>query len=86
MKIKVLIGCGLLILLLLYSVVSIYPDWWKLPSQPVEYWPHIDAVIDGHAPHCRGIVILGLDQPVQQLAQGFKDSCRSKWVKGFLVL
>ena len=27
MKLKLLIGCGLLILLLLFSLVSIYPDW-----------------------------------------------------------
>jgi len=27
MKIKLLIGCGLLILLLFFSIVSIYPDW-----------------------------------------------------------
>jgi 5-dehydro-2-deoxygluconokinase len=65
--------------------LSIYPDWWKLPSQPSQYWPPIDEVIDRHAPHCRGIVILGLDQPVRQLAQGFQDSCRAKWVKGFAV-
>lgn len=65
--------------------LSVYPDWWKLPSQPKEYWPKIDAVIDRFAPHCRGIVILGLDQPVEQLAQGFRDSCQSKWVKGFAI-
>lgn len=65
--------------------LSVYPDWWKLPSQPASYWPAIDGVIDRYAPHCRGIVILGLDQPVKQLAQGFSDSSHSKWVKGFAV-
>lgn len=65
--------------------LSVYPDWWKLPSQPAGYWPHIDKVIDRYDPHCRGIVILGLEQPVPQLAQGFKDSCCSKWVKGFAI-
>ncbi len=40
MKTKVLIGCGLLVLLLLFSVVSIYPDWlWfgNLGFSPV-FW------------------------------------------------
>ncbi len=65
--------------------LSVYPDWWKLPSQPAHCWPEIDTVIDNHAPHCRGIVILGLDQPVEQLARGFKDSCSSRWVRGFAI-
>jgi len=40
MKIKVLIGCGVLVLLLLFSVISIYPDWlWfkNLDFSPV-FW------------------------------------------------
>jgi 5-dehydro-2-deoxygluconokinase len=65
--------------------IGVFPDWWKLPSQPAENWSFIDAVIDQYAPHCRGIVILGLDQPVAQIAQGFKDSTRSRWVNGFAI-
>jgi 5-dehydro-2-deoxygluconokinase len=65
--------------------LGVFPDWWKLPSQPTKNWPLIDGVIDQRAPHCRGIVILGLDQPVAQIAQGFKDSARSRWVKGFAI-
>ncbi|MFV0438832.1 MAG: 5-dehydro-2-deoxygluconokinase [Desulfopila sp.] len=65
--------------------LAVYPDWWKLPSQPASYWPAIDRVIDRYAPHCRGIVILGLDQPIAQLAQGFREAGQSKWVKGFAI-
>ncbi|MBC8177797.1 MAG: UPF0182 family protein [Desulfobacteraceae bacterium] len=45
MKIKLLIGCGLLILLLLFSIVSIYPDWlWfkNLGFSPV-FWTMLSA-------------------------------------------
>ena len=45
MKIKLLIGCGLLILLLLVSIVSIYPDWlWfkNLGFSPV-FWTMLSA-------------------------------------------
>ena len=45
MKLKLLIGCGLLILLLLFSIVSIYPDWlWfkNLGFSPV-FWTMLSA-------------------------------------------
>ena len=45
MKIKVLIGCGILVLLCLYSVISIYPDWlWfkNLGFSPV-FWTMLSA-------------------------------------------
>ena len=45
MKIKLLIGCGLLMLLLLFSIVSIYPDWlWfkNLGFSPV-FWTMLSA-------------------------------------------
>jgi len=45
MKIKLLIGCGLLILLLFFSIVSIYPDWlWfkSLGFSPV-FWTMMSA-------------------------------------------
>lgn len=45
MKIKLLIGCGLLILLLLFSIISIYPDWlWfkNLGFSPV-FWTMLSA-------------------------------------------
>jgi len=45
MKIKLLIGCGFLLLLLLFSIVSIYPDWlWfkNLGFSPV-FWTMLSA-------------------------------------------
>jgi len=45
MKIKLLIGCGILVLLSIYSVISIYPDWlWfkTLGFSPV-FWTMLSA-------------------------------------------
>src|SRR5690606_12319018 len=41
---------------------GIRPDWWKLESQPsAAAWANIDQVIEVRDPHCRGVVLLGLD-------------------------
>ncbi|MDQ1335388.1 MAG: uncharacterized protein QG552_2338 [Thermodesulfobacteriota bacterium] len=45
MKIKLLIGCGILLLLVLFSIISIYPDWlWfkNLGFSPV-FWTMLSA-------------------------------------------
>ncbi|MGL5740242.1 MAG: 2-deoxy-5-keto-D-gluconate 6-phosphate aldolase domain-containing protein, partial [Plesiomonas shigelloides] len=36
-------------------------------------------------PHCRGVVLLGLDAPESELAAGFAASAASTRVKGFAV-
>ncbi|MFX8696476.1 2-deoxy-5-keto-D-gluconate 6-phosphate aldolase domain-containing protein, partial [Acinetobacter baumannii] len=47
----------------LYAL-GIKPDWWKLEAQDdPAAWRHIGAVIEAHDPHCRGILLLGLEQP-----------------------
>jgi 5-dehydro-2-deoxygluconokinase len=68
----------------IYSL-GVHPEWWKLPSQSRAGWRNIDAVIDGNDRYCRGIVVLGLDAPVADLANGFKLSTASKHCKGFAV-
>lgn len=69
----------------LYAI-GIKPDWWKLEAQddPVA-WNRIGTVIEGHDPHCRGILLLGLEQPAEQLAAGFAAAAASGWVKGFAI-
>lgn len=65
--------------------LGVCPDWWKLPAQEPAAWSNIAAVLDERDPHCRGIVLLGLDAREQELAKGFKAAAGQSWVKGFTV-
>ncbi|MBV1702226.1 MAG: 5-dehydro-2-deoxygluconokinase [Hyphomicrobiales bacterium] len=69
----------------LYAL-DIRPDWWKLETQPSPAaWANIAHEISTNDPNCRGIMLLGLDAPEAQLAQGFAVAATCPWVKGFAV-
>jgi 5-dehydro-2-deoxygluconokinase len=69
----------------LYAL-GIKPDWWKLePQDSSTAWDEISKVIDAEDPFCRGIVLLGLEAPEEELAKGFKAVAAQKYVKGFAV-
>jgi 5-dehydro-2-deoxygluconokinase len=69
----------------LYAL-GIKPDWWKLePQASPKAWDEIAKVIDAQDPFCRGIVLLGLEAPQEELAKGFKAVSGKKYVKGFAV-
>ncbi len=69
----------------LYAL-GIKPDWWKLePQASAAAWDRIADVIAGNAPYCRGIVLLGLDAPEEELAAGFRAAASQPVVKGFAV-
>nr|WP_210339417.1 5-dehydro-2-deoxygluconokinase [Ensifer sp. ENS08] len=62
------------------------PDWWKLEPQASRgAWAAIDAVIEARDPLCRGVVLLGLEAPYEQLKDGFAAARTSKKVRGFAV-
>jgi 5-dehydro-2-deoxygluconokinase len=65
---------------------GVRPDWWKLPP-PLESaeWAHISAAITDHDPHCRGVLLLGLEASVDHLAQGFRAAAGQPLCKGFAV-
>jgi len=66
--------------------IGIKPDWWKLESQANDTaWANIARVIEAHDPFCRGIVLLGLEAPEQDLASAFRIARRCPKVKGFAV-
>jgi len=66
--------------------LDIRPDWWKLePDERPETWRNIEAAITRHDPHCRGVLLLGLSAPEEQLIASFAASGRSPIVKGFAV-
>jgi 5-dehydro-2-deoxygluconokinase len=69
----------------LYAL-GIKPDWWKLEGQPTRAaWDETARIIELNDPFCRGVVLLGLDAPEQDLAQAFETARHCKLVKGFAV-
>ncbi|WP_332687318.1 bifunctional 5-dehydro-2-deoxygluconokinase/5-dehydro-2-deoxyphosphogluconate aldolase [Bosea sp. (in: a-proteobacteria)] len=66
--------------------IGIRPDWWKLEGQPSPAaWAAVDAAIDENDPYCRGVVLLGLDAPTEELEQAFRLTKASATVRGFAV-
>jgi len=68
----------------LYNL-GIYPEWWKLEPMDAIQWKAIDALIAERDPHCRGVVLLGLDASVETLAAGFAAAKDSATCRGFAV-
>jgi 5-dehydro-2-deoxygluconokinase len=69
----------------LYAL-GIKPDWWKLePQASGTAWGAIGAVIENHDPWCRGVVLLGLEAPQDELAAAFAATADAPVVKGFAV-
>jgi 5-dehydro-2-deoxygluconokinase len=69
----------------IYSL-GIFPDWWKLePARDAETWTMIEHAIHSHDPDCRGILLLGLSAPPEQLLEGFAVAAPFDLVKGFAV-
>jgi len=65
---------------------GIYPDWWKLEAASSEIaWKATIETINRNDMRTRGIVVLGLDAPQQQLQDSFKLAARFPLVKGFAV-
>lgn len=65
---------------------GIYPDWWKLePLDNYSAWEKVVKAIEKHDKHTRGIVVLGLDAPKEELAASFDVAARFELVKGFAV-
>jgi 5-dehydro-2-deoxygluconokinase len=65
--------------------LDVRPDWWKLPPQSKANWQRISDLVNERAPHCRGVVMLGLDAPADELKKGFMDSAGFDICKGFAV-
>ncbi|MDU8343424.1 5-dehydro-2-deoxygluconokinase [Pseudomonas syringae pv. actinidiae] len=68
----------------LYNL-GIYPAWWKIEAQSTEVWQQLDELIQQRDPYCRGVVLLGLNAPVEELAAGFAQARNSRVCKGFAV-
>ncbi|KEY59319.1 5-dehydro-2-deoxygluconokinase [Serratia sp. DD3] len=65
--------------------LGIKPDWWKLPPLAKASWGAVSALIAERDAYCRGVVILGLDAPQEQLQHAFSQTAGQSIVKGFAV-
>lgn len=68
----------------LYNL-EIRPDWWKLPMMSRAAWRNVSDLISRRAPHCRGVVILGLNAPATALQAGFNACAGFDICKGFTI-
>ncbi len=65
--------------------LGIKPDWWKLPALEADSWDTVSSVVTERDAFCRGVVILGLDAPQEELQKGFNATAGKEIVKGFAV-
>ncbi len=66
--------------------LGVYPDWWKLePFKTDAGWKNAVDAIKRNDPNTRGIVVLGLDAPAEELFASFKLAAKYDLVKGFAV-
>ena len=69
-----------------FYAAGIYPDWWKLePLRSRAAWVNAIAAIEDHDRHSRGILVLGLDAPEEELAASFGIAAGFDLVRGFAV-
>jgi 5-dehydro-2-deoxygluconokinase len=64
--------------------LGVKPEWWKLAPMQTQGWADLAALVAERDPHCRGAVILGLNQSLQVLADSFVMAS-NPIVKGFMV-
>ncbi len=75
---------------LLRSLTRLYnlgfkPEWWKLPPmEDAASWQPLTDLIGERDPLCRGVVLLGLNAPLEQLA-GTLAGASHPLIKGFMV-
>ncbi|HSC62750.1 MAG TPA: PfkB family carbohydrate kinase, partial [Caldimonas sp.] len=65
---------------------GIRPDWWKLPPPGTDAaWQGIADAIARHDPHCRGVLLLGLEASEDELARSFARAAPHPICRGFAV-
>lgn len=65
---------------------GVRPDWWKLPpAESAQEWEAIAAVIEQNDPHCRGVLLLGLEATEDRLDQSFRIAAPHAICRGFAV-
>jgi 5-dehydro-2-deoxygluconokinase len=66
--------------------LGVKPDWWKLePMADPACWRNVAGAIEDRDPFCRGVLLLGLSQPIDALVAAFEAVADVPLVKGFAV-
>src|SRR5690606_34850611 len=66
--------------------LGIYPDWWKLePFATEAAYAKACAAIEANDAFVRGVVVLGLEAPEDELAKSLRLAAKFKLVRGFAV-
>ena len=69
----------------LYTL-GVKPDWWKLETQPDrDTYRSVVDTIKAADPYCRGVMLLGLDAPVEELTTAFPLAASFGLIKGFAI-
>jgi len=67
-------------------LAGVRPDWWKLPpTEATEAWEQICTAIQRHDPHCRGVLLLGMEASEAVLQRGFRAAATQPLCRGFAV-
>lgn len=61
------------------------PDWWKLPPSSAAGWAALAEVVERNDPHCRGVLLLGLEAPEEVLDRAFQTAVEVPLCKGFAI-
>lgn len=65
---------------------EIFPDWWKIAAMPNQAdWDRISKTITKYDPHCRGILLLGADKPLDVLKQEFALAAKQELCRGYAI-
>ena len=68
------------------TAAGVLPDWWKLaPPQENDSWDEWSGAILGADPHCRGVLLLGLDAPLDELSAQIAAGAAQPLCRGFAV-
>jgi 5-dehydro-2-deoxygluconokinase len=68
------------------AAAGVLPDWWKLPAPTTAHaWRRLDVAIRSADPHCRGVLVLGLDAPIEELANQLAEAATHPLCRGFAV-
>jgi 5-dehydro-2-deoxygluconokinase len=69
-----------------YYKAGIYPDWWKIePPVDKTAWAAVSSILDRYDPFCRGLLLLGLNAPLEKVEGAFIAAIDQPWCKGFAV-
>ncbi|MEM5499964.1 5-dehydro-2-deoxygluconokinase [Ahrensia kielensis] len=65
---------------------GIYPDWWKLePPTSDQTWNGLSEMIKAQDPHCNGVFLLGLGQPLEDVLRSIRFASDQPLYAGFAI-